>query len=196
MAMEFNHDLSRTGYRTGDCIDFATFNALIDNESIGDERFNFVTVRKKGKRKLEKIIKVDVGDIFTIRVYFHNIANPSLNDERKGTAFDARIHVISGAFYSPEKEWQACGIDCEGFMGYIDSSGTEYGSIRDFCVIEKPDDGTYEYIEGSAKITTRCGTRAFTGEAGPIGIGQLDGVIPPGESGYVEMDYVVKKLRN
>ena len=76
-------------------------------------------------------------------------------------------------------------------MGYIECENADPKRIQDFCVIELPDSRTYEYIEGSARITTKAGTEEFPGESGMIGIGRLDGVIPPGEFGYVDLDYVV-----
>ena len=190
MAMVFNHNSSRTGYRTGDCIDFATFNALIDNESIGDERFNFVRVRREGEEEFKKVIKVDIGDKFTVRVYFHNNADTSLG-EGKGTAYDTRIRFDGGAFCSDEGEWEAYGIDYDGIMGYIESANSNPKRVQDFCVIDLPEFQSYDYIEGSARITTKAGTQPFPKSGGLIGIGQLDGVIPPGEFGYVELDYVV-----
>lgn len=192
MAMIFNHDLKRKGYKTGEFIGKVTFNALRDNQFIGDERVNFVTARKEGEREFKKVIKADAGDRFTVRLYFHNNADPSLG--REGISANTWIHLTGGAFYSDEKAWKQYGIEGHGIMGYIEWSDPEPRRVRDFCVIDTPEFTTYDYIKGSSRITTACGTQPFPDYGELIGIGRLDGVIPPGESGYVEMDYEVVKF--
>ncbi len=196
--MVFNHDLPRRGYKKNESVGYVTFNALRSNRKMGgDERKNFVKVRKEGEEEFKKVIKVDDGDRFTIRIYFHNNADPSLGE--KGVARDTKITFTSGNFYSPEDEWvdyvekNEGGYD--GFMGRIDSSNSDPERVQDFCVINYPREGRRsEYIKGSSRITTKYGTWPFPESGGLIRIGQLDGVIPPGEFGYVERDYVVTKV--
>lgn len=199
MAMVFNHDLPRRGYKKNESVGYVTFNALRSNRKMGgDERKNFVKVRKEGEEEFKKVIKVDVGDKFTVRIYFHNNADPSLGE--KGVARDTRIHYTAGVFCCFEDEWvdylENTEGDCDGFMGYIEWANIDNTRVQDFCVIDKPEYRTYDYIKGSARITTRYGTQPFPDYGGKIGIGQLDGVVPPGEFGYVEMDFEVRKYRN
>ena len=190
MAMVFNHDLPRKGYKKNEAVSHVTFNVLKNGRKMGgDERKNFVKVRKEGEEEFKKLIKLDEGDRFTVRIYFHNNADPSVGI--KGFALNTRISFTGGAFCSFEDEWDSYGIEYDGIMGYIECDNADPKRIQDFCVIELPDSRTYEYIEGSARITTKAGTEEFPGESGMIGIGRLDGVIPPGEFGYVDLDYVV-----
>ena len=195
MAMVFNHDLPRRGYEKNEPVNYVAFNALKRNKMMGgDERKNFVKVRKEGEEEFKKVIKVDVGDKFTVRIYFHNNADPSLGG--KGTAYNTRIHHTGGKFYSPEDEWTAylekCkSSNCDGFMGYIESTNSCPERVQDFCVINMPELRHIHYIEGSSRITTKAGTQPFPDNGGLIGIGRLDGEIPPGEFGYVELDCVV-----
>ena len=196
MAMVFNHDLPRRGYKKNEPVNYVTFNALRNNRRMGgDERKNFVKVRKEGEEEFKKVIKVDEGDRFTIRIYFHNNADPSLGI--KGFALNTNIHYTSGFFCCFEDEWvdylEKSEGDCDGFMGYIEWANIDNERVQDFCVIDKPECRTYDYIEGSSRITTKAGTHPFPDYGGQIGIGCLDGVIPPGEFGYVEMDFVVVK---
>ena len=199
MAMVFNHDLPRIGYKKNEPVNHVVFNALRSNRRMGgDERKNFVKVRKEGEEEFKKVIKVDAGDKFTVRIYFHNNADLSLGE--KGIAYDTKIHYTSGFFCCFEDEWvdylKKSDGDCEGFMGYIEWANIDNERVQDFCVIDKPEYRTYNYIKGSARITTRYGTHPFPDYGGLIGIDCLDGVIPPGEFGYVEMDFVVKKTGN
>lgn len=197
--MVFNHDLPRRGYKKNESVNYVIFNALRSNRKMGgDERKNFVKVRKEGEEEFKKVIKVDDGDRFTIRFYFHNNADPSLGE--KGVARDTRIHYTSGVFCCYEDEWvdylENTEGDCVGVMGYIEWANIDNTRVQDFCVIDKPEYRTYDYIKGSARITTRYGTQPFPDYGGEIGIGQLDGVVPPGEFGYIEMDFEVRKYRN
>ena len=199
MAMVFNHDLPRMGYKKGAFVSYPVFNALRNNRRMGgDERKNFVKVRKEGEEEFKKVIKVDDGDRFTIRIYFHNNADPSLGE--KGVARDTRIHYTAGVFCCFEDEWvdylENTEGDCDGLMGYIEWANIDNTRVQDFCVIDKPEYRTYDYIKGSARITTRYGTQPFPDYGGLIGIDRMDGVIPPGEFGYVEMDFEVRKYRN
>ncbi len=190
MAMVFNHDLPRKGYKKNETVSYVTFNALKNGRKMGgDERINFVKVRKEGEEEFKKIIKLNDGDRFTVRVYFHNNADSSAGI--KGFALNTRIRFDGGAFCSFEDEWDSYGIECDGIMGYIECDNADPKRVQDFCVIDLPEFQSYDYIDGSARITTKAGTQPFPESGGLIGIGQLDGVIPPGEFGYVELDYVV-----
>ena len=52
MAMVFNHDLPRRGYKKNESVGYVTFNALRSNRKMGgDERKNFVKVRKEGEEE-------------------------------------------------------------------------------------------------------------------------------------------------
>lgn len=193
--MVFNHDLPRRGYKKNESVNYVVFNALRSNRKMGgDERKNFVKVRKEGEEEFKKVIKVDDGDRFTIRIYFHNNADPSLG--KKGVARDTRIHYTSGVFCCFEDEWvdyiEKNGGRYDGIMWRIECSNSDPEKVWDFCVINYPtDDRSFKYIEGSSRITTKYGTWPFPDDGEMIGIGKLDGEIPPGEFGYVELDYVV-----
>ncbi|MBR6052416.1 MAG: hypothetical protein IKP55_01360 [Clostridia bacterium] len=201
MAMVFNHGYPRKRYSKDDFINFITFNSLKDHPELGDERYNFVTVRKHGENDWKKVIKVQPGDKFTVRIFFHNNADPSLNE--KGVSKDTKISCTGGAFCSFEDEWESYGTDCEGFMAYISSENADPKTVQDFCVVDLPEDLPAacfcRYIEGSSRITNSAGTHsfpmsAFRSEDGgdKIGVGQtMDGLIPAGASGFIEQDYEV-----
>ena len=155
MAMVFNHDYPRKGYNRGELVKYVTFNAIRDHETMGDQRKNFVTVRKHGEEE----------------------------------AKDTTIRFTSGVFFSFEDEWE--NVHGNGFMAYISSSNAEPHTVQDFCVVDMSDYARYEYIEGSGRITTKAGTKPFPDRANLIGIEELDGIIPAGESGYVEYDFEV-----
>lgn len=197
MAMIFDHNLPRKGYNTGEYIGSATLNALRDDNQIGDERYNFVKVRKQGERKFKKAVKTDVGDKLTVRIYFHNNADRSLKAEGKGSVLDAKITSTYGTLCCFEDEWEAyanaCEGKCHGIMGYIDSSNNDPKRVQDFCVVNTPNSTTINNIIGSARITTKRGTQVFPDKGGLVNIGKVAGEIPPGEFGYVEEDYVVVK---
>ena len=197
MAMVFNHDNNRESYSTGEFVDHVTFNALSDNAELGDEKKNFVTVRKNGEKEYKKFIDVSNGDKFTVKIYFHNNADPSLKE--KGTSNDTKIGFTSGNFCSFEDEWKDekfHNVESEGFMGYIYSKELVPESVRDFCVVQFHDYCSYKYIE--ARITNSAGTHKFQGPGYPdycaekIGVGQdMNGEIPAGASGFVELDFEV-----
>lgn len=190
--MVFNHDYPRKGYNTGDSIGYLTFNALRDNKDLGDERYNFVKVKKQRDDKFVKAIKVDLGDKFTVRIYFHNNMDPSLAGKENGYSYDTKIGYTSGVFTCFEDNWESYNsMNSQGFMGYVTSSNSDPKTVQDFCVVVFLECAHYEYIKGSSTITTKNGTRSFPDYGGLIGIDQLDGVIPPGEFGYVEMNYEV-----
>lgn len=186
MAMVFNHDFPRKGFNTGDNIDYVCINALRDNKELGDERYNFVTIRKKGDSEYKKAIEVEDGDTFTLKIYFHNNANTSLGD--KGIAKNTTISYTSGVFTSFEDAWEKYNRDCDGFMAYINSSNAEPTQIQDFCVIKLKEANHYKYINGTTKITDKTGTRTIPDS----GYSRLElGDILAGESGYIELDFEV-----
>lgn len=187
MAMIFNHNFPRKGYNKGELVKYVTFNAIRDHETMGDQRKNFVTVRKHGEEEFKKVIEACTGDKFTLRIFFENNTDPSMGE--KGAAKDTTIRFTSGVFFSFEDEWE--NVHGNGFMAYISSSNAEPHTVQDFCVVDMSDYARYEYIEGSGRITTKAGTKPFPDRANLIGIEELDGIIPAGESGYVEYDFEV-----
>lgn len=58
MAMVFNHDLPRRGYKKNESVNYVVFNALRSNRKMGgDERKNFVKVRKEGEEEFKRLSK-------------------------------------------------------------------------------------------------------------------------------------------
>lgn len=198
MAMLFDHDLERKGFTKDFHPQFVTFNAQVDNEIIGDERENFVMVRKDSEDEFKKFIRVELGDKFTIRIFYHNNADESLNSTGAGFSKDTKVCMSIGAFCCFEDKWKFHKPDCsDGFMGYIKSSNSKPAVVRDFCLVETS--GVYwEYIKGSARLINDTGKYPLGDDYGGtefdnfgllIGNDKLDGIIPAGKSGYVEFDF-------
>ena len=201
MAMLFSHGDTRKGYSKDDLIDHITFNSLTDHPELGDERYGFVTVRKHGENDWKKVIKARPGDKFTVRIFFHNNADPALKE--KGLSKDTMIGFTAGAFCSFEDEWRPYGTDCEGFIAYVSSKDAVPKTVQDYCVVDLPQSCLSKYVEGSSRITNDSGTYSFPLSAfrsenygDKLGVGpEMDGRIPAGASGFVELDYVVVKIQ-
>lgn len=212
--MLFNHGLPRKSFWADEKIPYLTFNSIKNQNRIGDERYNFVTVKKWGDPVFKKLISVDLGDKFTLRIFYHNDTDVSVGS--KGVSKDTKVCFTWGAFCSFEDEWDSIGPECNGFMGYVkypdpDRPGTPgaRAHVQDFCVVKILNEDRAPYsifarpIEGSARVINQLGSHSVDekdlggtefDDYGLLVGDQLDGIVPAGSFGYVELDFETYKV--
>lgn len=159
--------------------DHATFNSIIDNAALGDER-DFVRVAEADSgQAFTSELEIQPDKEYIVYIYYHNDASEDYNDEAHnfvGIARDAR--VIS---YFPEqlKAGERGKID-----GIISASNANPQSVWDEAYITATEDLTIEYVEGTAKIYNQWPTNEtllsedlFTGKGVLLGLNELNGVV-------------------
>ena len=148
----------RDYYHWGKTVDRIVFNSFIDNPNVGDER-QFVRIRKcSGGENYGDSIKLEVGEEYEVRVFFHNNAHPDLNDEGKGVATNVRLMVeapevikkgttgiIKGIIHSAEGEakdiWDTVSVyaDSTVLLRYVANSAIIHsnGSVDGTVLVSK-----------------------------------------------------------
>lgn len=87
---------NRATFSWEDPSDYVTFNSIIDNPLLGDER-NFVRIRKAGSTEASKDnINLEIGQQYEVSIWFHNDAKAKLNKSENnyvGLSTNTRVLV-------------------------------------------------------------------------------------------------------
>jgi len=103
--------------------DYVTFNSIIDNPKIGNER-NFVRIRKAGTTDtLEDKVELEVGQEYEVAIWFHNNAKSKLNKRENGgvgIADNVRLRIEQ-----PEKVNAGTSAVIKGIISSTNANPTE-----------------------------------------------------------------------
>lgn len=171
----------RPTYTMDDPAEHATFNSIIDNPGVGDER-DFVRVAevtKDGSALYRSDIAVEPDKEYEVYIYYHNDASSTYNDEAHGFVGVARDTRLAVSFPLTLKAGQRAAIN-----GTITSSSTDPAAVWDEAYITATEDMTLHYVAASAKIYNKWGTNGsvlstslFSQQGTYLGSSQLTGVI-------------------
>jgi uncharacterized repeat protein (TIGR01451 family) len=130
--------------------DYPTFNSFTNVPNIGDER-NFVTGKIAGAEGgfYDPMTKLRNGDEILVRVYVHNGADPSLNDQpgQPGVAKNTRVRIeLPGSSQTARSHT---------LTGYVSSDTAKPDLIADSLSMEAENDGFFSlaYMPGSTQLT-------------------------------------------
>lgn len=134
----------RPTYTWNSPADHVTFNSITDNPYLGDER-NFVRVREAGVENPEKDeITLEVGKEYTISIYYHNNASPSLNDSGEGISRNTFVRSEFPSYLNAGETGAA--------MAYISASNAEPKTVWDTTYLKAEQPVYLNFVPNSAVI--------------------------------------------
>lgn len=163
---------ARPTYTMNQPADHITFNSIIDNPNIGDER-NFVGIREKGTNNTwTDNMNIQDGKEYTVRMYVHNNAASNLNLVAEG---------VKAKFNLPTSTGKSIQVD-----GFLNSSNATPTEVYDSATFMSSSDFNLKYVSGSLKYENNAFGAAgvalpesiFTSAGALLGYSQLDGKIP------------------
>lgn len=151
--------------------DHITFNSIINNPNIGDER-NFVGIRENGSTGTwSDDMTVQPGKEYVVRMYVHNNAAANLN---------LVAHDVTAKFNLPTTT--AKSIEVNGFLSASNATPTE---IWDQATFNASQDFNLAYVPGTLKFFNNANGNGFTipesvftSAGAKLGYTQMDGNIP------------------
>lgn len=163
-----------------------SFNSIVDNPTIGDER-SFVQVARIGREKTELKstgIEIEAGNQYLVYIYVHNNASPEYNDKAHGNKAVSWKTKLSCSFSDVIEPGRPCAI-----TAVVSSENSTPKAI--WCEVPlftQKQVVNLHYVLGSAKIRSNWKANGailpsalFTEEGTALGLNELNGVIPGGE---------------
>jgi len=176
--------------------DYAVFNSITNNPTIGDER-DFVRVGEINAdvTELKNEIEVVPGKQYLVYIYFHNNASATYNDSAHnniGVAVATRLSSSFSTVLTPDEKGT--------ITGTITADNTNPTSVWDEAYMTTATDKVLlSYVSGSAKIYNDWQTNGsimpsslFTEEGTLLGLDALNGVIPGCEEYHGVVSYVLE----
>lgn len=169
----------RPTYTDADPAEHATFNSIVDESGIGDER-DFVRIEEKNSgREYSSEIVIEAGKQYEVYIYYHNDASETYNTEKYNYVGIARDVRLASSFpLSLEKNERAA------VVGKITSTNAEPAAVWDEAYVTAKEAVTLHYVTGSAKIYNKRGTNGsvlstnlFSEKGTFLGMDVLNGVI-------------------
>lgn len=166
--------------------DHATFNSIIDNVAVGDER-NFVRIREAGTSDTYvDELEIVPGHEYEVYIYYHNNAGSDTNASGYGVATNARVSSAYPTVVNTNERGMISGIISWSYVTPSDPDNAETGTVWDEAYVTSKVDGVVlKYKTGTAIIHN--GGKAngsvlpsdlFTKEGTPLGYNVLTGTLP------------------
>ena len=186
----------RETYTMEEPADYATFNSITNNPTLGDER-DFVRVGEinPDKTTLGNEVEVVPGKQYTVYIYYHNNASTTFNDsahDNVGIAVRTRMASSFSTVITPDEK----GV----ITATITADNTDPESVWDEAYMTTVSGKVLlHYVEGSAKIYNGWDTNGsvlpsslFTEEGTLLGCDELNGAIPGCEEYHGSVSYVLQ----
>lgn len=172
---------SRNQYSKNEVILQAMLNSLKDGNEFGEEQC-FVGIRADANAPYQRVMRVEPGCDYEIRIFYHNDADAKITGE-EGTAKETKLKAFFTKTVKP------------GENGVVSASiafeGSSTSVIWDGIIIQSSEKLSIYYKIASAKIYSsgkrdgRVLPQTLFTEGVYLGIDELNGILPPGSSGYV-----------
>lgn len=168
----------RKTFTWADPATYATFNSIIDNPSIGDER-NFVRVREvKDGEKFGDSVNVVPGKKYEVYIYYHN--NADGHEVGKTAIGIADGAAVKSSFPATIKAGEKATVTATVF-----ASDTNPLAVWDGAYMVATQDLYLRYVPGSAKIHnggalngSNIGPDYLFGKGALLGYNKFSGVLP------------------
>ncbi|MBQ3077871.1 MAG: hypothetical protein IJC43_08430, partial [Clostridia bacterium] len=172
------------------------FNVVRNHETLGDTR-NFVRIREVGDEHWLNQVTLRAGGRYEVEIFFHNAADPSLNESEEGVVVDSRLFVTLPDAVDP--------MTASRIKGLITATPVHQGrAIRvwDTAVLRAEQPVNLRFVEGSAAL--HCGGTADGLELAPEALfstgatlsywDHLPGLLPGGDeyAGSVTFRFVAE----
>lgn len=172
----------RNQYGKKEIISRAVLNSLKDGDEFGEEQY-FVGIRADANAPYQRTMQIEPGCDYEIRIFYHNDADgKAVNEE--GTAKETRLKVFFTQVVRPGEN----GV----VSASITSSGSSIPIIWDGITIQSSEELNVNYKIASAKLYNSWQREGrvlpqtlFTKEGVYLGTDELNGILPPGSSGYI-----------
>ncbi|MBR3168903.1 DUF11 domain-containing protein [Candidatus Saccharibacteria bacterium] len=175
---------------------YPTFNSIVDNPTIGDER-DFVRVGQINADVTELSNEVEVvpGHQYLVYIYFHNNASATYNDAAHNHSGVAVATTMASSFSTVLTPGERATI-----TGTITAKNSNPGSVWDEAYMTtKTPKVLLHYVTGSAKIYNDWKANGsivpsslFTKDGTLVGLNELNGVIPGCEEYHGVVTYVLQ----
>lgn len=172
----------RNQYDKKEIILQAILNSLKDGDEFGEEQC-FVGIRADADAPYQRVMWIEPGCDYEIRIFYHNDMNAK-NAGEEGTAKGTRLKAFFSKVVKPGEN----GV----VSASITSSGSSIPVIWDSITIESSEELGINYKIASAKIYNNWKREGrilpqtlFTEDGIYLGTDELNGILPPGSSGYV-----------
>ncbi len=182
----------RAVYTMQNPADEVTFNSIIDNNVIGDER-NFVRIAELGSGgETSDSVKVTPGKDYLVWIFFHNNAKSSLNESGKGMATGVRVRTGLS-------KWEVSKNNPATVTGVVSATNSNPLEVWDDATFTTDSEApvVLRYLKGTAKIYNNEGKGDLNGASLPqslfedqgayIGYNMFSGKLPGCEeySGHI-----------
>ena len=169
----------RPTFTNHDPAEYATFNSIIDNAAVGDERDFVRIVEKNTGNEYVSDLELEAGKQYEVYIYYHNDASKTYNDAKYNYRGVARGVSVSTSFPLELAKGEVGEVD-----GKIRADNTEPLAVWDEAYVRAREAMTLHYVEGSAKIYNGgpvngsvLSTKLFSEEGTLIGYSELRGMI-------------------
>lgn len=166
----------RPTFTNHDPAEYATFNSIIDNAAVGDERDFVRIVEKNTGNEYVSDLELEAGKQYEVYIYYHNDASKTYNDAKYNYRGVARGVSVSTSFPLELAKGEVGEVD-----GKIRADNTEPLAVWDEAYVRAREAMTLHYVEGSAKIYNGgpvngsvLSTKLFSEEGTLIGYSELD----------------------
>ena len=181
---------------------YATFNSIINNPAVGDER-NFVRIGEIGSSEAYRDeIEIVPGKEYEVYIYFHNNAATNTNSAGYGMATNARIASAYPTVLNPGERGMISGILSWSYVTPSDPNNAQTGKVWDEAyvttnsnnVVLRYKTGTAIIHNGGSANGSVLPTNLFTENGTPIGYNKLEGRLPgcAEYSGYITYTLVAE----
>ena len=157
---------------------YATFNSIIDNPQIGDER-NFVRIREVADgNKFGDEVTLEVGKTYEVYIYYHN--NADAHDVGKTAIGIADGAAVQSSFPATVMKGEKATV-----TGKIFASDTDPLAVWDGAYMTATEDMYLRYVPGTAIIHNggqlngqSIGPDYLFGDGALLGYNQFSGILP------------------
>ena len=194
----------RPTYTNQQPADYATFNSIVNNEAVGDER-NFVRVKELGTDdKYSDEVSVVPGKEYEVYLYYHNNAGTDMNASGVGLALQTKAAATYPAKISKDAAGTLTGEITWKYITSKTDTVVHDGKVWDEATLKTDyDDVVLRYKLGSATIHNSgqsngsvLSTNLFSEGGTYIGFNSLNGVVPgcAEYSGHITYTLVAEKI--
>lgn len=159
--------------------DYATFNSIVDNAAVGDERDFVRIVEKNTGKEYVSDLEIEAGKQYEVYIYYHNDASKTYNDVKYNYRGVARGVSVSTSFPLELAKGEVGMVN-----GKIKADNTQPLTVWDEAYVRAREAMTLHYVEGSAKIYNGgpvngsvLSTKLFSEEGTLIGYSELRGLV-------------------
>lgn len=123
---------------------YVTFNSIVNNPALGDERLFVKICEANGKRDFKDEIRISAEKIYEVSIFYHNCARPSLAETPMGIAHDVKVKSSFPRTIAPQKTgW---------VKGTISSSNAMPSEVWSCVYITSDEELVLSYVPDSLRL--------------------------------------------